>query len=417
MLEPVSRREFIVRTGLVAGTLGLGLAVPETAKAQNIIRVGLVGCGKRGTGAAVNAIQADPSVRVTALADVFADQLASTLGHLTRNFGTQTLVTPATSYVGFDAVQKMLAGPVDLVILATPPHFRASHIDAAIRAGKHVFAEKPAAIDVPGVKKVLEATKLAKEKNLSFVAGLNYRYENAKRETIRQIHDGRIGRIRHLYCAYNKGTWDFTPAKTGWTDMETHIRNYNHYRWLNGDIALDLLVHNLDKISWAMNGELPVKVWGMGGQEVTNLGAGFDHHAIVYEYKNGTRLTAYTRAIANARFEVADMIYGDKGVASLMDNKITGDNPWMFNETVNDSYQTEFNEMIRAIKTGKAINDGEHFAMSAFMGIMGRWASYTGAVLTAEQVWKSTQTLGPAQYQFGPAPQETRAIPGITKMS
>jgi predicted dehydrogenase len=379
--------------------------------------VGLIGCGKRGTGAAVNAIQADPQVRVTALADLFPDQLANTLGHLTRHFAAQTSVTPATCYTGFDAYAKMLAGPVDLVILATPPHFRSHHIEAAINAGKHVFAEKPAAVDVPGVKRVLAASQKAKEKNLSLMSGLNYRYEFAKQETIRQIHEGRIGQIRHLYCAYNKGTWDYQKPQPSWTEMETQVRNYNHYRWLNGDIALDLLVHNLDKISWAMNGEYPVRVWGMGGKEVAAPGAGFDHHAIVYEYQNGVRLTAYTRAIINARFEVSDFIYGEKGVASLMDNKITGSNPWSYTGTNNDSYQTEFNELTKAIRTGKPINDGNFYALSTFMGIMGRWASYTGAVLTADQVWKSTQTLGPAQYEFGPAPQESKAIPGVTKLS
>jgi myo-inositol 2-dehydrogenase / D-chiro-inositol 1-dehydrogenase len=415
----VSRREFLATSGAIAAASAFapGLLLKGSAEASAPIRVGLVGCGGRGTGAAINAAKADASVRIVAVADLFADKVEKSLSWMRSELGAQVDISARSTFLGFDACERLLASGVDLVILATPPHFRPAHIEASIAAGKHVFAEKAFAVDVPGLKRVQAAAELARRKGLSLVAGLPYRYEFSKRETVARIHQGAIGEIRHLYCSYNKGLWDYFPRQAGWSDMELQIRNYPHYLWLQGDIVVDLLVHNLDKVTWMMKGELPVRAWGMGGKEVATVGAGFDHHAIVYEYASGVRLTAYARAIQNAQFEVGDFAYGTEGTASLMDARISGRSSWQYSGPGNDMYQTQLDEMIAGIRSGRVINDGELMVNSNLLAIMGRWASYTGKVVTRDQVWGSRQVLGPAAYELGPVPEEKRAVPGRTQLS
>ncbi len=411
-----SRREFIVTSavGAIALGSGIGLLGGNAARAAGTIRVGLVGCGRRGTGTALNAAAADPGVRIVALADTFQDQADAAAKGLQAQLGAQFDAPSSRVFAGFDAFDRLLSSGVDVVILATPPHFRPAQIEAAIRADKHVFAEKPVAVDVPGVKRVLAAASEASRRGLSLISGYCYRYDHAMRETIARIQQGAIGQVRTAYCAYNKGSWDLLPRKSGWSDMEFQIRNYRHSLWLQGDITLELS-HNIDKVSWAL-GEYPVRAWGMGGRQAGGASACYDHHSIVYEYASGVRLTAYNRAIQNAEFENCDFLYGSKGIASLMDNEISGDNLWTYGGARNDMYQTQHDELMASIRSGRPINDGEHMAKSTFMGILGRWASYTGKKLEWDQVWKSTQVLGPAKYDWGAGVTEQIAIPGRTRL-
>jgi predicted dehydrogenase len=262
---------------------------------------------------------------------------------------------------------------------------------------------------------VIAAAALAQQRGLSIVSGYCYRYDRAMTETVRQIQSGAIGEIRSIYCAYNKGAWDLLPRQPQWSEMEFQVRNYRHYVWLQGDIILELS-HNIDKISWIL-GEYPVRAWGMGGRQSDNTSACFDHHAVVYEYASGLRLTSYNRAVQGADFENADVLYGTQGAASLMDYEITGARPWIYSGPRNDMYQTQLDTLVAAIRAGRPVNDGEWMAKSTFMGILGRWASYTGRKIEWTRAWNSTQVLGPPAYSWGPAPAERIAIPGRTRLT
>ncbi|HWV32571.1 putative dehydrogenase [Dyadobacter jiangsuensis] len=426
-----SRRDVLKMAGVaLAGSTLPTFAIlnPNRAFAgvnADTLKVGLIGCGGRGSGAANQALKADPNVVLWAMGDIFKDKMDASLENLTKVHGPKVKVDEGRKFIGFDAFKKVLDSGVDVVLLATPPHFRPEHLTAAINAGKHVFCEKPVAVDAPGVRKVLDAAKLAKQKNVSLMSGFCWRYHEPKRASFARILDGAVGDITAIYNTYDTGTlWSF-PRVSGWTDAEYVLRNWTYYTWLAGDHIVEQAVHSIDMMAWAMGGKLPVSAVGTGGRQVRTdslFGNIFDHFSVVYDYDNGVKGFHHSRQQANCENSYLVQTLGTKGSAMVNCarnvHEITGANPWKYEGAQNDMYQTEHNELFASIRSGKLINDGEFMAHSTLTAIMGRMAAYTGKRITWNEALNSTEKLGPDTYSFDMKPPVVEvAKPGITAFS
>jgi predicted dehydrogenase len=427
-----SRRDFLKTSAAVAATAATYLStVPAVhAGGGETLRVGLIGCGSRrggrGRGAAMNCVNAGPEVKLVAMADLFPDHLQFTRNYFKENMGEKYAVKDEYCFTGWDAYQKLLdLKDVDVVILATPPGFRPLHLKAAVAAGKHIFCEKPVAVDAPGCHAVREACEEARQKGLSLVSGLCWRYDTVMRETMKQVHDGAIGDLLTLQCTYNTGGLWNVGREPGWSDMEWQLRNWLYFTWLSGDHNVEQHIHSLDKMAWAMKDEYPVKAVGLGGRQVrTGLEYGqiFDHHSVVYEYKDGARLFSNCRQQENTAHDISDNLVGTKGVCHIDASKRQGTvrphgggSPWRSGKDDSDMYQNEHNELITSIRSGKPINNGDYMTKSTMMAIMGRMATYTGQLITWEMAWNSKENLAPAKYEFGPLTVAPVARPGVTK--
>ena len=424
-----SRRNFLKTSAAVAGTaVASGLvALQIYAAGSDVLRIGLVGCGSRGSGAVRQALNADENVKLVAMGDAFLDRMQQCLNGLKDNpeLAPKISVTPETMFTGFEAYKQVIAH-VDVVLLATPPHFRPLHLRAAIDANKHVFTEKPMAVDAPGVRRVLAACEEAKKKNLSVVSGFCWRYHPTMRETMRRIHGGALGTIQALQCTYNTGGLWVNKRKPGMADMEYQMRNWYYFTWLSGDHNVEQHIHSLDKMAWAMQNEYPIKAVGLGGRQSRTgpeFGQIFDHHAVVYEFESGARLYSFCRQQNGCSGDVSDRIMGTKGVCSIIASfpprvKITGEHPWATsrNEKDDDMYQVEHNELFASIRNQKPINNGDWMARSTLMAIMGRMATYTGQDITWDMAMNSKEDLTPPQYDMSASvPTPPVARPGITK--
>ncbi len=420
-----TRRSFLKTsaTAALGGALAANLSIARSAHAagSDVLKLGLIGCGGRGTGAAAQALAADPHVQLTAMGDAFPDRVQSSLENLRKMFSEKIAVADDHCFVGFDAYKNVLDSGVDVVVLATPPHFRPAHLQAAVAAGKHVFAEKPVAVDAPGVRSVIATCEEAKSKGLSIVSGLCYRYDLAKRETIKRVHDGAVGDVVALNVNYNTGPLWMHPRKEGWSDMEWQLRNWFYFTWLSGDHNVEQHVHSLDKGAWVMHDEPPVKAWGMGGRQVRTqpeYGHIYDHHAVVYEYASGVKLFSFCRQQAGCSVDVSDYVLGTKGTADLMKHTIksAGEN-WRYRGEAPNMYQQEHDELFAAIRSGNPINNGEYMSRSTMMAILGRMCTYTGQTITWEKALESQEKLGPAEYQWGHLDVAPVAMPGITQFA
>ena len=330
-------------------------------------------------------------------------------------------VSDDTCYSGFDNYLRVIEKS-DVVLLATTPHFRPQHLRAAVEAGKHVFCEKPVAVDAPGVRSVMESSEMAKAKGLALVSGLCWRYHPGKLATFAQIKNGAIGEIVSMQCSYlTGGVWD--PRRTRDkcdSEMGYQIRNWYYYTWLSGDFNVEQHVHNLDACAWAMGNQYPVKAIGLGGQQVRRApGNIFDHHSVVYEYADGTRLVSNCRQIPGCKGDIGVDIIGSTGTLWLTQKeggvRITGAQPWEFGRAFTNPYQVEHDELFRSIRDSRPINNGETLAKSTLLAIMGRWATYTGQEITWDMAWNSKEDLTPPAYEFGPLPMPPVATPGVTK--
>ncbi len=422
MSNTTSRRDFLGTTVHLAGAAILVPAVHATS--DETLKVGLIGCGGRGTGAAEQALRADPNTKLVAMGDMFPDRLQSSLNQLKSEgaIAKQVDVKPEQCFVGFDAYRQVINSGVDVVLLTAPPGFRPMHLRAAVEAGKHVFCEKPMAVDAPGVRSVIESCQLGRKKNLAIVAGFCYRYEKAKRETMKRVHAGEVGEIIALQCTYNAGALWNRPRQPGWDDMTAQLRNWPYYTWLSGDHIVEQACHSIDKMAWAMKDEPPLKANGMGGRQSRieeEFGHIFDHHAVVYEWKNGVKLFHQCRQQKGCKLDVSDYVMGTLGTADIMQHRITGKNRWVHRKIRGDRaenmYQNEHDELFASIRSGKPINDGDWMAQSTLMAIMGRMATYTGQEITWEMAMNSKEDLSPAKYEFGPLPTPPVARPGITR--
>jgi myo-inositol 2-dehydrogenase / D-chiro-inositol 1-dehydrogenase len=431
---PYSRRDFL-KTGAAAATTAwlAGCATGQRGTAPGLlhdqhklerIRVGLIGCGGRGTGAAKDAAAADPQVQIVALGDVFADRVAEARQNLAE-LGDRAPLTDARCFTGFDAYLGVLASDVDLVILATPPGFRPLHLAAAVAAGKHVFMEKPVAVDPVGVRRVIEASQLAQKRGLGIVCGTQRRHQPAYLAAMKRIHRGDIGEIVAAQCYWNQGELWVKPQEPGWSDMEWQCRNWLYFTWLSGDHIVEQHVHNLDVVNWAMRAT-PVKCLGMGGRQVRTapeFGNIFDHFAIEYEYPNGARVLSMCRQMKGTSDRVCERIVGTRGVAYLDGGGIAeitrGKVTWKYDGGEHDvnPYVQEHVDLITSIRRCKPLNEGVRIAESTLTAIMGRESAYTGRELQWSWILSSSKLdLTPPRFELGSLPVAPVAVPGETPL-
>jgi predicted dehydrogenase len=422
-----TRRDFLKGSTAAAATVAAGLSVPLVhADGTDTIKVGLVGCGGRGRGAAEQALTADSGAKLVAIADAFQDQIDEHFAVIKGSeVGSRVDVPRDRQYAGFDAYKHVI-DQVDLVLLTTPPHFRPIHFAYAVEKGVNAFIEKPMAVDGPGLRKFIQAVKDAKSKNLSVTNGFCWRYFPPRRETMKQVFDGKIGDIVAIETTYNsQGVWE--PRKTReqcQSDMEYQMRNWYYYCWLSGDHIVEQAVHGIDTMAWATGDKLPLRCWAVGGRQSrtdAKYGNIWDHFSVVYEYPENVRGYHHCRHWVHTANQTADYILGSKGTADVFRNMISGANKWRYRSPDSthkpDMYQVEHDEMFAAIRAGKPINNGEQAGLSTLLALMGRTAAYTGMVVTPEVILNSKEDLSPPKYEFGPLATPAVPVPGFTKFA
>ncbi len=424
-----SRREFLKSSAVIGGALMAPAILPGSAFAagDEILKVGLIGCGGRGSGAAGQALKADKHVVLTAMGDVFEDKLSQHLTELQRQAPDQVQVETGRRFVGLDAYQKVIDSGVDVVILATPPGFRPQHLAAAVAAGKHVFCEKPVATDAPGVRSVLATVAEAKRKNLALVAGFCWRYNFAERALFERIHAGDIGAVRVFYGTYYAGPVKPMPPASertaGMTDLEWQLRNWMNFYWLSGDSLVEQAVHAVDWMCWAMKDVPPVKAVAVGGRQIPAEGGNiFDHFEVNYEYAEGARGFIGSRQQAGCANDNSATIFGTEGTARELGFRampfIKGKTDWKYEGLRPDMYQVEHNELFASIRAGKPINNGVRLAHSTLTAIMGRMAAYTGQEITWDMAMKSTDDLVPEKLTWDmPLAVTPMSLPGQNKFA
>lgn len=366
------------------------------AQGSDTLKVGLIGCGGRGTGAIIDSMNADPAIKLWAMGDVFRHRIDDCLKTVNDQQKGRADVANDRMFVGFDAFEHVLKTGVDLVILATPPAFRATHLKAAITAGKHVFMEKPVAVDAPGVRSVIESSAMAKQKGLAIVCGTQRRHDLAYLEAMKQIHAGAIGDVVAVYAYWNQGGLWMNPREAAWGDMEWQLRNWLYFTWLSGDHIVEQHVHNLDIGNWAMNGH-PVKATCLGGRQVrTDAAYGhiFDHFATEYEYENGVKMSSMCRQIDGTASRVSEHIIGTKG-SSNGNTWIKGEKSWKWDGERPNPYMLEHKDLIASIRSGKPLNEGQRIAETTMTAILGRMSAYSGQEVTWEQAMASDVSLMP----------------------
>ncbi|WP_422080204.1 Gfo/Idh/MocA family protein [Ulvibacterium sp.] len=424
-----SRRTFLKASGLAM--VGSSLAYPSSVLGaigpfkEKTLKVGLIGCGGRGTGAAAQALQADENVVLHAMGDIFEDRLETSYTELLKVVGDKMKVEKENKFIGFDAYQKVIDSGVDVVLLTTPPAFRPGHLTAAIAAGKHAFCEKPVAVDAPGVREVIAAAEKAKAKNLSIVSGFTYRFGFGNRAAFDQILNGAIGDIGTVTTFRFGGELWYKERQPEWTEMTYNMRNWYYYNWLSGDFIVEQAVHSLDLMSWAMGDVMPLKAIGTGGRQVRTdkrYGNIYDHFAVEFEYANGAKGYHFTRQQSDTATRNTIDIFGAKGTAMIQPGRkyqINGPEAWRFEGEENNMYQTQHNELFEAIRKGKPINDGKRMAHSSLLAIWARNAGYTGKEISWEQAYNSNESLGPKLEQYNwdlVWPSPSIAVPGKTKI-
>lgn len=412
----LNRRTFLKTTSTAVGGAFLGaLSIERAAFAagDDTVKVALVGCGGRGSGAAAQALSTKGSVKLVAVADAFKDRMDSSLRELNAKHKDQIDVVDDRKFIGFDGYKQAIA-LADVVILATPPGFRPIHFEEAIRQGKHVFMEKPVAVDAPGVRRVLAAAEQAKKKNLKVGVGLQRHHQQGYLETLKRLHGGEIGDIVAMRCYWNGSTpWVRERKKLEeqagrpLTEMEYQMRNWYYFNWLCGDHINEQHIHNLDVINWVKNGH-PVRANGMGGCQVRkgkDYGEIFDHHAVEFEYEDGSRLSSQCRHIFGCWSNVSEHVVGTKGTCDVSGHIIRGANAWRFQRGQGrDPYQQEHDDLFDAIRNDKPLNEAEYGAHSTMTAIMGRMATYSGQVIEWDKALNSQVDLMPRVFAWDATP-------------
>ncbi|MDQ6632912.1 MAG: Gfo/Idh/MocA family oxidoreductase [Verrucomicrobiota bacterium] len=415
-----SRRDFLKTTstavagGTLLGTLGIGRSA--FAEGNETLKIALIGCGGRGTGAADQALKADKGLKLVALADAFKDRLDTAFEGLKKEHSEKMEVSDDHKFVGFDAYKQAIA-LADVVIFATPPGFRPIHFEEAVRQGKHVFMEKPVAVDGPGIQKVLAAALEAKKKNLKVGVGLQRRHQPNYIETVKRLQDGAIGDIVSSRVYWNggpvgpKGKREEIKKSLGRdpTEMEYQMRNWYMFNWLCGDHIVEQHIHNLDVINWIKN-SYPVRAHGMGGrafQKGPDSGEIFDHHAVEYEYADGSRMFSQCRQIPECWNSVSEHAQGTKGTCDVSAQKITGEKAWRYKPAdgeTNDGWQLEHFPFFKAIRNNEDYNEAERGAFSTLTAIMGRMATYSGKIIEWNEALNSKLDLMPKSFSWDAAP-------------
>lgn len=434
-----SRRSFLKASGgaLLSAAMSPALSAALYAGEDNTIRIGLVGCGGRGTGAAANALASSfGPVRLVAMGDVFEDRLKASLKRLCDRFGDRVDVPPERQFIGFNAYRKVIdcLGSTDVVILATPPAFRPLHFEYAVQKGVNVFMEKSFAVDAPGVRRVLKAGELASQKNLKVVGGLNQRYAFANQDTVKAIHDGMIGDVIICWAYRMHGPVGFRARQPGESELVYQLRHWHGFTWLNGSFFVDWLIHNIDVCCW-VKGAWPVSAQGQGGRQVRKEPDQlFDHFAVEFRFPDGTRMFVQGRHMVNCWNYFGVIVHGSKGCAYLGEGtpKFGIYQGWQDDENkllwrpqrFNDSYQTEIDVLLNAIRQDLPQNDTERCAYANLVALMGRMAAESGQEVTWEQAFNSNLVLANVDnldYNSEPPvkPDEAGrypvAMPGFTK--
>lgn len=405
--SPIQRRRFVKQSAVLAAAAS---AFPAGVQGQSAesekIKVALIGCGGRGTGAAAQALAADDQTELFAMADISREQLDLSRETLKKNAPSpeQVTVSPENEYVGLEAYERVMdLGDVDVVILTTPPGFRPFHFEAAVKAGKHVFMEKPVAVDAAGIRRVLEAAKQAKAKGLKVGVGLNRRHSPIHKEVVGRIHDGAIGEIPMIQMLNCRG--DVNKRRTrveGQSELEFQIKNWYYFTWLSGDFMVEQSVHEFDVVRWVKDEAFPVSCQGQGGRTVRNGPADghiYDHYSVDYEFADGSSVLTQHRQIPKVWTWFGQKISGTKGAAELsfkMNGSVKptgeGAQPWRGRETGN-SYQLEHDALFTAIREGTEFNEAERGAYSTLFALMGRMAAYTGQVVTWEEALNADEEI------------------------
>lgn len=396
--------------------------LPEQAPDGKVLKAGLVGCGGRGTGAAINFLDAGPNLEITALGDVFRDKLDQCREQLKSKKNVD--IPDENCFVGFDSYEKVIDSGVDIVLLCTPPHFRPAHIEAAVNAGKHIFMEKPCAVDPVGARKVLVASKRAADKGLCIVSGTIRRSQKDFIETWRRVASGQIGEIVSAHVIRNGGSLWVIRRQPGWTDMEYMLRNWANFCWLSGDHIVEQFIHEIDVMNWHI-GKNPVKAIGWGGRQRRVTGDQYDFFSVEYIYDNGMHTHCAARQISGCSNLTKQFIVGTEGFADARGTiyNLKGEEIWKYPYPEEGSTDTEWKVMdpfvqehvnlVTGIRTGNLINDAEAQVNSTLIAIMGRMSAYTGKDVTWDEVMNSDLYLGPEKYEFGPVPGITETVPVI----
>lgn len=417
------RRRFL-KHSVAAGSTLAALSTNPLAHAAHTgvdetLRVGLIGCGGRGRGAAIDALNADPNAKLVAVGDAFADRAKSGLAavEFEESIADRVAVDEDHTFAGFDAYKKVIDSDVDVIILATPPHFRPEQFAYAIEKGKHVFIEKPISVDMPGAERIAATCEIAAQKGLSVVSGLCWRYDLGVNETMLRIQDGAIGDIVAIESNYNSSTLWHRGDKPEWSRMEYQIRNWLYYTWLSGDIIAEQAIHSLDKTAWLMGDASPIKAMGMGGRQQRTdpkYGHIWDHFTVFYEYEAGPSVFFTCRQQDGCTSRVDETVYGTKGKAEVLAHRInpTNGSEWRYDGPKPSMYLNEHVEFFKSIRSGEPINNGHYMVNSTRIAHMGRMAAYGGQTLSWDDAISDTTTLGPAEYQWGDLPEPQVAIPG-----
>lgn len=422
-MSETPRRDFLKAAGTI-------IAAPAIIKAQtvtNAIKVGLVGAGGRGTGAASQALKADDYAELTAVADVSTEQINASLQRIERINGKKVKVADGKKYLGFDAYKQVIDSDIDVVLLCTPPGFRPGHIRYAIEKNKHVFTEKPMAVDPTGVRSVIETVKMAQDKKKCIVDGFMWRYANHIQQVMEQIHNGIIGDVLSYYATYYTSPVKPMPAAStrpaGMSDVEWQTKNWYNFVWTCGDGYVEQAVHSVDKVAWCFKDVAPVSCVAHGGRQIPQEGGNiFDHIEVNYLYPNGARAFIAHRQIPGIYNENADYILGTQGKVTIgrgplpivEDHK--GKTLWQFEGAKNDGYQYEHDILFAAIRKGEVVNKGDRMMSSTLLALHGRQAAYTGAQITWEQIQNSKLSTFPDPFDAkGSLPEVPTARPGITK--
>ncbi len=395
-----TRRDFLKASAAGAAALGtLSIARGAHAAGEETIKIGMIGCVGRCSGAADESLKAGPYVKLVAMCDIFSDRLQAARNNLKAGHPKQVAVDDAHQFVGFDGYQKVIDS-VDVVLIACASKFHPMYAEAGIRSGKHVFVEKPHGIDPVGVRRMQAACDLAKQKNLSLLSGLQSRFHAGYRETVQRIHDGAIGDVVAAQSMFLRAPYQVVGRKAHYSETEYQFSNWYHFRWLSGDDVTQSLVHNVDRISWILKEEMPAWCFGLGGRASSFgevYGDMFDHHTAVYEYASGARLYALCRTEAGCYDNSSDIVMGTKGKCYLGDCRIEGEAKWRFSGRHNNPYDAEQKALIESVRNGQPINSGYHMANSTMIGVLGQVACYSGKPIRWDEIAKSA-------FQFGPPP-------------
>jgi predicted dehydrogenase len=416
-----SRRDFLKTSGVAAGAALAGTLVAPSgvyAQADETIKIGLIGCGGRGTGAAGQALSTKGPVKLVAVADAFEDQAHNAVDNLKREHPDRVDVKEDHIFVGFDAYKQVIDSGIDLVVIATSPGFRPIHFEYAVEKGKNVFMEKPVATDAPGIRRLLKANEVAKQKNLKVAVGLQRHHQIAYLETMKQIHDGALGDIAKgeldmLRVYWNDaGVW-VRPRRPGQTEMEYQMRNWYYFIWLCGDHINEQHIHNLDVGNWVMQ-DHPISAYGQGGRQVlTGIDHGqiYDHHYVEFTFKNGTKMISQCRHWPKTHGDVSEHSHGVKGYANISGHqiKLRDGTQWRYRSSSGkdpNPYQVEHDDFFDAVRNNKTYNEADNGAHSTMTALLGRMATYSGNIITWDQAINSDLDLHPVKYDFKADPKE-----------